>query len=155
MPNLSESVEEPKAEPSLPTARVRIIMKSSSDPSVPLIKLETLHLVSKATEMLIKTLAKESIGKNKTLEYKHVADYVQSDNKLEFLHSILPKKITGKAFMKLLNETDDSDKSDNSDESDSSSSSSSEDDELSSSDSGDSAVADSQKEEPEKTEKKK
>lgn len=108
--------------------------------------------------MLIKTLAKESIGKNKTLEYKHVADYVQSDNNLEFLHAILPKKITGKAFMKLLNESDRSSKSDDSDESsDSSSSSSSEDDDSSSSDSGSSAETEAvnQKEEPEKTEKKK
>lgn len=84
--------------------------------------------------MLIKTLAKKSIGKNESLEYKNVADFVQSDNNLEFLHSILPKKITGKTFLKLLDETDDSEKSD--DESDSSSSSSSDDDESSSSDSG-------------------
>lgn len=83
--------------------------------------------------MLIKKLAKESIGNNKSLEYRHVADYVQSDNNLEFLHSILPKKITGKTFLKLLKESEDSDKSSNS--SDSSSSSSSEDDESSSSDS--------------------
>lgn len=105
--------------------------------------------------MLIKTLAKESIGKNKTLEYKHVADYVQSDNNLEFLHSILPKKITGKTFLKLLNEPDDSDKSDNSDESDSSSSSSSDDDESSSSESGSSAKAneENKKETKDKTEK--
>lgn len=82
-------------------------------------------------EMLIKQLARESIGKNKTLEYRHVADYVQSDNNLEFLHPILPKKITGKTFLKLLKETDDSDSSDESDSS--SSSSSSEEDESSSS----------------------
>lgn len=90
--------------------------------------------------MLIKTLAKESIGKNKTLEYKHVADYVQSDKNLEFLHAIVPKKITGKTFLKLLNEPDD--KSDNSDESDSSSSGSSDEDESSSSDSSSSEKAD-------------
>lgn len=82
--------------------------------------------------MLIKKLANESIGKNKTLEYRHVADYVQSDNTLEFLHQILPKKITGKTFLKLLNEAD-SDDSDDSDESDSSSSSSSGENESSSS----------------------
>lgn len=104
--------------------------------------------------MLIKTLAKESIGKHKSLEYKHVADYVQSDSNLEFLHAILPKKITGKEFMKLLNETDDSD---NSDASDSSSSSSSDDDDSSSSDSDSSDQGETEKktETPEKTEKKK
>lgn len=85
--------------------------------------------------MLIQILAKESIGNNDSLEYKNVADYVQSENDFEFLHSILPKKVTGKKFMQLLNEPDDSEKSDNSDESDSSSSSSSDDDESSSSDS--------------------
>lgn len=95
--------------------------------------------------MLIKKLAKESIGKNKCLEYRHVADYVQSDNNLEFLHSILPKKITGKTFLKLLKE--DSDKSDESDESSSSSS----EDESSSSESGSSDKED----EENKTEKKK
>lgn len=92
--------------------------------------------------MLIKTLAKESIGKNKTLEYKQVADYVQSDSNLEFLHAILPKKITGKTFQKYLNE--DSDKSDNSDESDSSSSSSS-DDSSSDSESGSSNEEEAEK----------
>lgn len=118
--------------------------------------------------MLIKTLAKESIGKNKTLEYKHVADYVQSDNNLEFLHSILPKKITGKTFMRLLNEADDSENTDdNSDESESSSSSSSDDDDESSSSGSDAAdekvdekadaenKKDAAKEETVKTEKKK
>ncbi|KAJ6644172.1 Chromatin accessibility complex protein 1 [Pseudolycoriella hygida] len=136
MPNATVTTEDAKGEFSLPAKRVRLIMKSSADPSVPLIKFETLHLVSKATEMLIKFLAKESIGKHKTLEYRHVADYVQSDSNLEFLHAILPKKISGREFRRLLKEeSDNSDSNSSSGSSDEDDSSSSE--ESSSSDDGD------------------
>lgn len=74
-------------------------------------------------------LAKESCGlcpdDGKTVEYKQLADYVQNEEKMEFLHQILPKKITVKEFRTIMESLPDPD--DSSEESTSSSASTSSD----------------------------
>lgn len=65
--------------------------------------------------MFIQLLSKESFklcGQNtKQLEYKQLAESVQNNDKLEFLHQILPKKITVKEFRKIMESLPDPDKS--------------------------------------------
>lgn len=74
-------------------------------------------------------LAKESCGPcpddGKMVEYKQLADYVQNEEKMEFLHQILPKKITVKEFRTIMENLPDPD--DSSEESTSSSASTSSD----------------------------
>lgn len=84
--------------------------------------------------MFIQDLTKECFklcdAKAKTVEYKQLAEYVQGQNKLEFLHQILPKKITVKEFQKIVENLPDSDDSSADSSSSSSTSSSSEEEEV-------------------------
>lgn len=56
--------------------------------------------------MFIQFLTKESLkccDKNsKMVEYNQLAEHVQSDDKMEFLRTILPKKITVKEFRQIM-----------------------------------------------------
>lgn len=80
--------------------------------------------------MFIHELTKECYKlcdtKAKAVEYKQLAEYVQGQNKLEFLHQILPKKITVKEFRKIVQNLPDPDSSADSSSSSSTSSSSEE-----------------------------
>ncbi|XP_075218440.1 chromatin accessibility complex protein 1-like isoform X1 [Lycorma delicatula] len=74
----------------LPLSRTKIIMKSS--PGVENVTKDSVYLTAKATELFVKYLAKEVIKNNssrKKIEYKDVAEFVQSSRKLSFLH-VLP-----------------------------------------------------------------
>lgn len=65
--------------------------------------------------MFIQQLSKESFklcSQNaKSLEYKQLAESVQSNERLEFLHQILPKKKTVREFRKIIANLPDPDKS--------------------------------------------
>ncbi|XP_075218441.1 chromatin accessibility complex protein 1-like isoform X2 [Lycorma delicatula] len=79
----------------LPLSRTKIIMKSS--PGVENVTKDSVYLTAKATELFVKYLAKEVIKNNssrKKIEYKDVAEFVQSSRKLSFLHECIPQKIT-------------------------------------------------------------
>jgi chromatin accessibility complex protein 1 len=79
----------------LSVSRVKTIMKSSPDAEN--VSQESVYLVTKATELFIKYMVQESYkgsGNAKTLEYKHVAELVQSREELAFLREIVPRKCT-------------------------------------------------------------
>ncbi|KAG8034737.1 hypothetical protein G9C98_007813 [Cotesia typhae] len=87
----------------LPLARVRTIMKSS--PDVESIGQDGLFLVTKATEMFIQYLATEAhtkANKKNALDYKHLAEVAQTNETLEFLKEIMPRKITVRQFKELM-----------------------------------------------------
>lgn len=93
----------------LPLARIRTIMKSA--PDADMISQEALVLVCRAAEMFIQQMTKESQKKSQKqnlLEYKDLAAVVAGDEKLEFLASIIPKKITVKEYKKRLAEDESS-----------------------------------------------
>lgn len=88
---------------SLPVARVRAIMKSSPDSEN--IGANAVLLVTKATEMFIQQMAREAHAnskKPKMLDYWDLAEVVDGNDKLEFLSTIIPKKITMRKFKKLM-----------------------------------------------------
>ncbi|XP_050075608.1 chromatin accessibility complex protein 1 [Anopheles maculipalpis] len=85
----------------LPMSRIRTVMKTS--PDMGNINPEALFLMCRAAEMFIEHMAKGAHrpGK-KSLEYKDLAQYVENDDKLEFLQQILPKKITVKQYKTMM-----------------------------------------------------
>merc|ERR1719394_2214095 len=88
---------------SLPLSRVKTIMKSS--PEVAVISQEALHLTGKATELFIQALAKFSYQQsdNKScLNYRDLAEIVNSEDTLQFLHDIVPRKVKAKDYLKML-----------------------------------------------------
>ncbi|GAB0094676.1 Chromatin accessibility complex 16kD protein [Sergentomyia squamirostris] len=119
----------------VPVAKIRTIMKSSAD--VGAITQEAIQLVARSTELFISNLAenahKEQMkNKEHQIVYKHLANYVQNESKLEFLQQMLPKKITVKQYKELLRKSTEKEalqisSSDDDDESVSSSESSSDD----------------------------
>lgn len=69
------------------------------------INIDANYLVCAATEMFIKYLTKEVYEMDKTaLTYKNLAKFVQDEEKLDFLHQIIPHKITVKEYKKKLAE---------------------------------------------------
>lgn len=44
----------------------------------------------------------KKFGHKKDLNYNELSDFVQAEEKLEFLHQIVPKKITVKQFREIL-----------------------------------------------------
>lgn len=52
--------------------------------------------------MLAKESHKSCSKLTKLVDYKHLAEYVQSEERLEFLHQIVPKKITVKQFRDIM-----------------------------------------------------
>jgi len=88
----------------LPVQRVKMIMKSC--PDIESVPQESLHLVTKATELFIAYLAKESFAQSGTeanrLDYDSLSEVVQSKNNLEFLVETVPGKITWAECQKLI-----------------------------------------------------
>lgn len=88
----------------LPLARIKTIMKSSPDADS--IAQDALVLVCKAAEMFIQELSREATKKSKkktSLEYRDLAAVVEADDsKLEFLSSIIPKKITVREYKEII-----------------------------------------------------
>ncbi|XP_055380177.1 chromatin accessibility complex 16kD protein [Condylostylus longicornis] len=92
------------SEPGIAPSRIRTIMKSTDDTEK--ISTEGLHLMTKATEMFIQYLAKNSIKTNTTLKYEHLSQLVNEQENLEFLLQIIPQKITVKEFNEIVNRND-------------------------------------------------
>ncbi|KYN32350.1 Chromatin accessibility complex protein 1 [Trachymyrmex septentrionalis] len=87
----------------LPISRVKTIMKSS--PSVDTVGQDGLFLVTKATELFIHYLTEEAhmqSNKGPSLDYKHLAEIVQTNDTLEFLREIMPRKITVRQFKEMM-----------------------------------------------------
>ncbi|XP_034185664.1 chromatin accessibility complex 16kD protein-like isoform X1 [Osmia lignaria lignaria] len=87
----------------LPMSRVKTIMKSS--PYVDTIGQDGLYLVTKATELFIHYLTEEAHlqnNKGNSLDYKHLAEVVQTNDTLEFLREIMPRKITVRQFKEMM-----------------------------------------------------
>nr|XP_029709857.1 chromatin accessibility complex protein 1-like [Aedes albopictus] len=122
----------------LPMSRIRTVMKTS--PSIGHINQDALFLMCRAAEMFIEFISKNAYKKGtQLLNYKHLATYVASEESLEFLVQVLPKKITVAQYKKIMEQkkskgSDDEDSS--SEEDDSSSSGEESDDEESDSSSG-------------------
>uniref|UniRef100_A0A182LTV7 Transcription factor CBF/NF-Y/archaeal histone domain-containing protein n=2 Tax=Anopheles culicifacies TaxID=139723 RepID=A0A182LTV7_9DIPT len=85
----------------LPMSRIRTVMKTS--PDMGNINPEALFLMCRSAEMFIEHMAKGAHRQGKkSLEYKDLAQYVENDEKLEFLLQILPKKITVKEYKTMM-----------------------------------------------------
>ncbi|KAK0097562.1 hypothetical protein PV326_001069 [Microctonus aethiopoides] len=120
----------------LPLSRVKTIMKSS--PHVESIGQDGLFVVTKATEMFIHYLTEEAHKQSRkasSLEYKNLAEVVQTNETLEFLKEIMPRKITVRQFKELMAEKEAAARSSSSDSSDSDSDSQSDTDSASDSNS--------------------
>ncbi|XP_055689055.1 chromatin accessibility complex 16kD protein-like [Lutzomyia longipalpis] len=109
--------------------KIRTIMKSSAD--VGSITAEAIQLVSKSTELFIGELVQNALkecekqkggaGGAKNVDYKSLAEYVQSESKLEFLQQMIPKKITVKEYRELLRKSEEENVQEISDDDESSS----------------------------------
>jgi len=78
----------------LPVSRIKTIMKSS--PELGNVSPESYFLITRATELFVKYLAKqayETAGQAKTVEYKALSKLVSTDESLDFLEEIVPFKI--------------------------------------------------------------
>uniref|UniRef100_A0A1B6LUM2 Chromatin accessibility complex protein 1 n=1 Tax=Graphocephala atropunctata TaxID=36148 RepID=A0A1B6LUM2_9HEMI len=86
----------------LPISRIRTIMKSS--PDVENISQDALYLITRATELFIQYLARESykLCETKELDYKQLAEVVQTSDNMMFLREILPRKITVKEYKSIM-----------------------------------------------------
>lgn len=87
----------------LPPARVKTIMKSS--PDVETVSQESLFLITRATELFIMYLAKlasRNGGEDTSVTYSDLAAVVQRKDSMEFLHDIVPKKITFGEYQKIM-----------------------------------------------------
>ncbi|XP_050407692.1 chromatin accessibility complex protein 1 [Patella vulgata] len=95
----------------LPLSRVKTIMKSS--PDVSSISQEALHTTGKATELFIQALAKVSLEKSKSdqteLSYNDLAEIVNSEETLQFLQDIIPRKIKMSEYYDLIKEEEEED----------------------------------------------
>uniref|UniRef100_A0A914XLF1 Transcription factor CBF/NF-Y/archaeal histone domain-containing protein n=1 Tax=Plectus sambesii TaxID=2011161 RepID=A0A914XLF1_9BILA len=87
---------------SIPQTRIRAIMRSSPDSLQ--ISQEALFAMSKATEFFIIQVAKGAFDKSdgKSLDYAELASFVQSNEEMEFLHEIIPKKVKASEVWHLL-----------------------------------------------------
>ncbi|XP_053684903.1 chromatin accessibility complex protein 1 [Sabethes cyaneus] len=104
----------------LPVSRIRTVMKTS--PSIGQINPDALFLMCRAAELFIEHITKKAHKKEiRNLEYKHLAAYVESEEALEFLIQILPKKITVKQYKKIMEDKKDTDDEDDSSDSEESS----------------------------------
>ncbi|KAK7091836.1 hypothetical protein V1264_009469 [Littorina saxatilis] len=95
----------------LPLSRVKTIMKSS--PDVSSISQEALFTTGKATELFIQALAKFSLEQSSdssSLEYKDLAEIVNTESTLQFLQDIIPRKIKVRDYYKICEKREQSEK---------------------------------------------
>jgi len=91
----------------LPVSRIRTIMKSS--PDVPNIGQDAIAAMTKATELFIQMLAKnahKSGKQKKNIDYADLANMIQNKTTLEFLHEIIPRKLTVRECYQLMESQD-------------------------------------------------
>ncbi|XP_014205605.1 chromatin accessibility complex protein 1-like [Copidosoma floridanum] len=130
----------------LPISRVKTIMKSS--PQVEAIGQDCLFSVAKATELFIHFLSEEAHRKSNkasTLDYKHLAEVVQTNDALEFLRETLPRKITVRQFKEMMAEKNSESSSDSDSDSQSDSESNSDSDKVENGNTSDSSNSASDK----------
>ncbi|XP_033117409.1 chromatin accessibility complex protein 1-like [Anneissia japonica] len=85
----------------LPVGRIRMIMKSS--PEVTSVSQDSLFLITKATELFVENIAKESYARRKVdgfVNYNDLAEAVAEEENFQFLEDVLPKKILARDFLK-------------------------------------------------------
>ncbi|XP_010771288.1 chromatin accessibility complex protein 1 [Notothenia coriiceps] len=97
---------------SLPTSRVKLIMKSS--PDVSCINHDALFLTTKATELFVQHLAVSSYTNRaekdtKSLSYTDLANTAEENDTFQFLTDILPKKILAGDYLKSLEQLQEDD----------------------------------------------
>lgn len=69
------------------------------------INLEANYLMCAATELFIRHLAKEVYEMDKRcLTYQNLSKHIQKDDRLDFLHDVVPEKITVREYKKILSE---------------------------------------------------
>ncbi|XP_071099095.1 chromatin accessibility complex protein 1-like [Haliotis cracherodii] len=91
----------------LPLSRVKTIMKSS--PDVSSISQEALFITGKATELFIQALARFSLEQSKDqslVDYKDLAEIVNTEETLQFLQDIIPRKIKAKEYFQMMKNGD-------------------------------------------------
>ncbi|XP_063239636.1 chromatin accessibility complex 16kD protein [Bacillus rossius redtenbacheri] len=91
----------------LPADRIKTVMRSS--PDVEKLTTDSLYIMTKATEMFIRDLARRahaSSGKENTIDYKHIADVVQSESAFEFVREMVPHKITFRQYKEMKRQKD-------------------------------------------------
>ncbi|XP_066968116.1 chromatin accessibility complex protein 1 [Macrobrachium rosenbergii] len=89
----------------LPTHRVKMIMKSC--PDVETVPQESLHLITRATELFVQYLTVESLKQSPSkgrVDYEALSEVVDSLDQLDFLKEAIPKKITWAKARKLIDE---------------------------------------------------
>ncbi|KAK3088823.1 hypothetical protein FSP39_024203 [Pinctada imbricata] len=99
--------DENKVQSVLPLSRIRTIMKSSPDTSS--ISNEALFLTGKATELFVQNLARvsmESSTDKVNVGYTDLANVVNSDENLQFLQDIIPKKIKAREYLESLKKSE-------------------------------------------------
>lgn len=107
---ITGSVDTDESKVNLPLARIRTIMRSCPDSDQ--IGQRSVLVIAKATEWFIKQMARDAVKKSHTqnsLDYKDLAEVVDGDDKLEFLSSIIPKKLNSKEAIDQVNSQEDSD----------------------------------------------
>lgn len=93
------------ADLTLPTQRVKMIMKSC--PDVETVPQESLQLITRATELFVQYLTTESHqhSRNKgRVDYDALAEVVNNKEQLDFLKEAIPKKLTWAQAQKLMDE---------------------------------------------------
>ena len=69
------------------------------------ISVEANYLVCAATELFVKYISKEVYEMDrKCLSYQNLSKFIHDDSKLDFLHDVVPKKITVREYKKILAE---------------------------------------------------
>ncbi|XP_064480269.1 chromatin accessibility complex protein 1-like [Ornithodoros turicata] len=90
-----------------PVSRMRTIMKSS--PGVSCISQDSVQITSRAAEEFVVFLAREAFkrSKNRTMvQYSDLAEVISTQDRLHFLHDIIPEKIKYRDYVKLLKEVE-------------------------------------------------
>jgi DNA polymerase epsilon subunit 4 len=85
--------------PTLPQSRVKKIMKMDDDSL--LVREETVATMTKATELFVDYLVKESIKENskEKLSYKALSETVHAIPALAFLREVVPEKVSGEYLL--------------------------------------------------------
>ncbi|KAK7084243.1 Chromatin accessibility complex protein 1, partial [Halocaridina rubra] len=95
------------ADLTLPTQRVKMIMKSC--PDVETVPQESLHLITRATELFVQLLSTESRKQSPNkdrVNYDDLAEVVDICDRLDFLKEAIPKKLTWAQAQKLIAENE-------------------------------------------------
>ena len=92
----------------IPSKALKCIISNSH--SVGNVNPDAMFLIAKSTEFFISTLTRQSYDDAEDVEdelsYDHLSEFVQSNEVLQFLHDILPRKITYSEALKLMENTE-------------------------------------------------